>query len=81
MPSGTGSLVNPLPSCTAMVAVRRGCGDGCCAGSTEDFTDCQAAVSDAFSWLAGRCGDGIAMTRSIAMLAAIATAIEKRITC
>ncbi|MEH2595800.1 hypothetical protein V1278_002713 [Bradyrhizobium sp. AZCC 1577] len=72
--------MNPLPSCTAKVAVRlAGC--GCGAGSTDDFTDCQAAESDALSWLAGRCDDGMAMTRSIAMLAAIATAIEKRMTC
>ncbi len=81
MPSGTGSLVNPLPSCTARVAVRFGGGDGCGAGVTDDFTDCQAAESDALSWLAGRCEDGMAMTRSVAMLAAIATAIEKRMTC
>src|SRR6478752_10416896 len=80
MPSGTGSLVNPLPSCTARVAVRF-CGAGCCcAGITDDLTDCQAAESDA-SWPAGRCEDGMAMTRSVAMLAAIATAIEKRMTC
>ena len=32
------------------------------------------------SWPAGRCEDGMAMTRSVAMLAAIATAIEKRMT-
>lgn len=45
------------------------------------FTDCQAAESDGASWPAGRCEDGMAITRSVAMLAAIATAIEKRMTC
>ena len=81
MPSGTGSLVKPLPSCTASVAVRFGGGAGCGAGATEDFTDCQAAESDALSCPGGRCEDGMAMTRSVAMVAAIATAIEKRMTC
>ena len=33
------------------------------------------------SWPAGRCVAGIAMTRSVAMLAAIATAIERRMNC
>src|SRR5262245_4132113 len=56
-----------------------------------DFTDCQAAATDAASfdwlavdwlaadWLAGRCDAGMAMTRSVAMLAATATAIENLI--
>ena len=61
--------------------MRFGGGAGCGAGSTDDFTDCQAAESDVVSWPAGRCEAGMAMTRSVAMLAAIATAIEKRMTC
>ena len=69
MPSGTGSLVKPLPSCTASVAVRRGGGAGCCgAGTTEDFTDCQAADSDALSCPGERCEDGMAITSSVAMV-------------
>ena len=61
--------------------MRRGGAPGCGAGTTEDFTDCQAAESDALSCPGERCEDGMAITRSVAMVAAIATAIEKRMTC
>ena len=53
MPSGSESLASPLPSWTDRLAVRLGAGAGGCAGMI-DFTDCQAAATDAasFDWLA-----------------------------
>ena len=77
IPSGTGSLTRPRPPawpgspCASVVALAR-------RREHRGFHRLPGGRKRRVSWPAGRCEAGMAMTRSVAMLAAIATAIERR---